>query len=148
MPHSYTKEQLNTLYSQLPEELKEALYSMETAEAIASVCDSYGIDDERVSQVARYVGEVLMGIILPSEFAGVLEQQIAMPKVLAPAIAKDINRLIFYPVKPALEQLHNTELGPKNNASEELPEIKAPPAEAAPGEPKPPSPDTYREPVE
>ena len=83
---------------------------METAEAIGDACDVYGIGDERATEIARRVGYVLMGLVLPQEFAGVLETDVKLPKTLADAIARDINRLVFYPVKPALEQLHRMEI--------------------------------------
>jgi hypothetical protein len=110
MPRQYTQEQLEQIYQKLPEELQEALFSLETAENIREVCESYGIGDERVSEIAKYAGHVLMGLILPQEFSGVLETDVKLPKTLADAVARDINRLVFYPVKPALEQLHRMEI--------------------------------------
>lgn len=155
MPSPYTQEQLNKIYEKLPEELQDALYSMETAESISTSCETYGIEDERVSKIARYAGQVLMGIILPSEFQKVLEQNIDMPKVLAEAIARNINRLVFYPVKPALEQLHDMSMGKKGVPEEEGPLAQNAPASAAISlepetiqEQKPKTDDSYREPIE
>ena len=110
MPPKYTQEQLDKIYEKLPEELKEAIFSVETAQDIGEVGDSYGVTDERLNKISEYVGYVLMGLLLPQEFAGVLEKDVKLPKVLAKAIARDLNRLVFYPVKPALEELHQMEI--------------------------------------
>src|SRR3989338_2898830 len=110
MPSQYTEEQLDKIYNKLPEELQEAIFSLETAEDIGSICDTYGVTDERGTEIAKQAGYVLMGLILPQEFSGVLETDVRLPKTLADAIARDINRLGFYPVKPALEQLHRMEI--------------------------------------
>jgi len=110
MPPKYTQEQLDKIYEKLPEELKEAMFSMETAKEIGETCESYGIRDNRVGEIADHVGYVLLGLLLPQEFAETLEKEIKLPRVLAQAIARDLNRLVFYPVKPALEQLHQIEI--------------------------------------
>lgn len=107
---TYTQEQLDKLYKNLPEELQEAIFSMETAEDIGSTCESYGIADNRVGEISDLVGRVLMGLLLPQEFAKALKESIQLPEVLAQAISQDINRLIFYPVKSSLESLHKIEV--------------------------------------
>ena len=107
MPTQYTKEELRKLYEKLPQELKTILFSEETAEVIGNACTQYGIEDERVSQVAGLVGNVLTGFLLPSEFEEALKQNVKLPKVLIKPIAREISRFVFYPVKPALERLHH-----------------------------------------
>ncbi len=102
----YPPEQIQKLYNKLPSELQTALFSEETAEVITNACEQYGIDDERVSQVAKYVGEVLSGFILPSEFEDTLRKNVDLPEVLVKAIASEISRFVFYPHKAALEQIH------------------------------------------
>ena len=110
MAQQYTQEQLDKIYEKLPEELQEAIFSVETAQEIGETCESYGIRDNRVGEISDRTGHVLMGLLLPQEFAGTLEKDVKLPKALADAIARDINRLVFYPVKPALEQLHRMEI--------------------------------------
>lgn len=103
---SYTDEQLNKLYETLPQELQDAIFSGETADAIANACSQYGIEDERLSKIAGYTGDVLAGLILPSEFEDTIRKNVDMPEVLVKAIASEISRFVFYPHKLALEQLH------------------------------------------
>ena len=140
MPKQYTQEQLDKIYEKLPEELQEAIFSMETATEIGDTCESYGIRDNRVREVAEQAGYVLMGLTLPQEFAEVLEKEVKLPKVLAEAITKDLNRLVFYPVRPALEQLHRMEIevSARIVTPQPTPENKE----------KLRGPDSYREPIE
>lgn len=146
MPTQYTQEQLDKLYEKLPEELREAMFSMETAEEIGEICESYGINDNRVGEIADRVGYILAGLMLPQEFAAVLEKEVKLPKVLAEAISKDLNRFVFYPVRPALEQLHRMEIevSAKIVTPQPVPETE----EQTPEKPKQSEPDTYREPIE
>ena len=103
---AYSDEQLNTLHENLPKELLDALYSEQTSEAIGNVCEQYGVEDMRVSVIAKYAGQVLMGLILPSEFEDAIRKNVELPEVLVKAIASEISRFVFYPVKASLEQIH------------------------------------------
>lgn len=106
--YQYTKDEFWKIHEKLPQELQEAIFSEETADNVFNTCERNGV--EEVSRVAYYAGLVLMGLLLPQEFSGVLETDVKLPKTLADAIARDLNRLVFYPVKPALEQLHRMEI--------------------------------------
>jgi len=98
-----------------------------------------------MSEIANYVGYVLHGILPPDEFQASLEAELKLEKEVAKKVAQEINRFIFYPVKPVLEQLYKMEVTPTEKVVGkpiEKPEIK---------EEKPPSPpgkDTYRESTE
>ena len=104
----YTKDELWKIYEKLPQELQEAIFSVETADAILNSCERNKV--EEVSKVAHYAGLVLMGLILPQEFSGTLKKEMKLSKTSADAVARDIDRLVFYPVKPAIEQLHRMEI--------------------------------------
>ena len=146
MPRQYTQEQLDKIYEKLPEELREAIFSVETAENIGDIGDQYGVVDERLNKISEYVGYVLMGLVLPQEFLGILEKEVKLPKVLAEAITKDLNRLVFYPVRPALEQLHRMEI--EVSAKIVTPQPSGEEGEQPRKEERPSGPDTYREPLE
>lgn len=148
---TYTQEQLNQIYDKLPEELQEAIFSMETANAVYNACLSYGAGDERGNKVSELVGQVLMGLLLPGEFQKSLEKEGGIKKDAAMNIARDITRFVFFPVKESLRQLHDV-TGVANSTTPQTKkaagEIEAPTKEApAPAAPKskPKREDTYRE---
>lgn len=146
MPKQYTQEQLDKVLETLPDELHEAMFSMETADVIWNVCKKQGMMDKRMGEIAKYTGYVLMGLMLPAEFLTVLEEELKLPKKTAEEMARDINRFIFYPVKPALEQLHSMEVGAKAK-EKSMVELGEEPEEQKPPE-EPRGEDTYREPLE
>lgn len=100
----YEPEQFQKLTEALPEELKEAIFSMETAEAISGACEKYGVVDERAGIIADLTGQVLLGVIPSSEFIRNIQEETKLPEVLAKAIGQEINRFVFYPVKPSLDK--------------------------------------------
>ncbi|OHA64411.1 MAG: hypothetical protein A2842_00795 [Candidatus Wildermuthbacteria bacterium RIFCSPHIGHO2_01_FULL_48_25] len=104
----YTTEELWKLYEKLPNELKEAVFSQETADFVFDICERSEI--EEVPRVSYFVGLVLMGVLLPGDFQKTLEEELRLKKSVAKSVAMEVNRFVFYPVKPALEQLHKMEI--------------------------------------
>ncbi len=113
----YTKDEMWKLYEKLPEELKEAVFSQENADYIFNACERYGVSE--VSRVASSVGLVLMGLLLPRDLQGTLVKEVGLNTTTAQKVASDINRFVFYPVKPALEQLY-AKIGEEKGGKEEL----------------------------
>lgn len=147
----YTKEQFWKLYDKLPRELKDALGAEETSDDIHQVCESYGLSSSQ-GDITDLATQVLVGTLLPQDFQKEL-LGLGIKKTLAEKVAREINRFIFYPVKPALEQLHKMEIevSAKVVTPEPLvepegssgPERPAKEAETPAG-----GPDSYREPIE
>ena len=149
MPEEYTKEQLWKLYEKLPEELKEAIFSEETADSIWNICSKHGIEGERVSEIAKYTGRVLMGLLPPNELQETLEKELQLEPEIAKKVYQEIFRFIFYPVKTSLEELYKIEMipiagvpvkPPVKRVTEEKPKTSP--------EEKPKGVDRYREPIE
>ncbi len=141
MLKKYTPEQIDKILESLPEELKDALFSMETADIIWQACEKQNLIDERMTKIAKYTGHVLMGLLLPQEFQEKLEKEIKLPKKVAEEINREINRFVFYPVKPLLEELYKIEIAPPAK-----PTGISPPPEEKPLEST--KEDVYREPIE
>lgn len=140
----FTKEELWKLYEKLPDELKEAVFSQETADHIFSVCERNQVDE--VSRVSYYVGLVLMGVLLPGDFQKTLEEELKLKGAAAKGVATEINRFVFYPVKPALEQLHKMEI--EVSAKVVTPEPPVEPEVSGEAHDEDKGEDTYREPIE
>lgn len=149
MPTQYTKDEMWKLFDKLPDELKQAVFSQETADCIFNTCERNEVQD--MSKVAYYVGLVLMGALLPVDFQKTLQQEVGLQESVAKSVATEINRFVFYPVKPALEQLHAMDIAQgekKEPATAEQsiePMTKSQEQESSPEEKED---DTYREPIE
>jgi len=140
MPKKYTQEQFWKLYEKLPQELKDAVFAEETENNISEICKKNEIEDN-LGDVADYVGQVLVGVLPPEEFQEVLEKELGFKKEVAKKITQEINRFIFYPVKPAMEQLYKMEITPLEKLTAK-PEIKEEITTTPPKE------DIYKEPIE
>ncbi len=142
MSEKYTKEQLWKLYKKLPQELRETVFSGETADNVYDICEKNGI--ENISQLTRYVQDVLLGILSTAEFEETIKKELKLTKQAAKKVTQQINRFIFYPVRPLLEELYRIEIIPTIQEKPSL-TIEAP----IPEEKKsaPPKKDTYREPT-
>ena len=136
----YTQQQTDKALENLPEELSEALFSTETAQHIWDIREKYKLEDERAADIPRYVGYVLMGLLSPQEFQQTLQKEIGLSKKTAEQVGREISRFVFYPVKPALEQLHSIQT--ETTAKKTTPtqgERQEQPSEESSG------PDLYRE---
>jgi len=56
-----SKEKLWKIFEMLPDDLKDAILSEDTAEAIWNICKLCNIEMEKVPEISKYVGNVLMG---------------------------------------------------------------------------------------
>ena len=139
----YPKEQVWKIYEQLPDELKDAIFSEETAENISNVCAKNGVTDpEKVSEIARLAGNVLLGLFPPDEFQDALEQELKLEKDIAKKISFGIQRFIFYPVKTSLSALYQMDITSGATPSSEL---RASPIKESRPRTEPTKDDTYRE---
>ncbi|MBI2038531.1 MAG: hypothetical protein HYT19_01235 [Candidatus Nealsonbacteria bacterium] len=144
MPKEYTKEQLWKLFEKLPEELKEAISSNETADFIWDICKKNEIDE--ITKITQSVGNVLLGILPIDEFQGLLEEDLKLKKDISKKVSQEINRFIFYPVRTELEKLYQTGGVISAKSTEAAIPKTAPVEQIKPELPK--SSDVYREPVE
>lgn len=158
MPEEYSLEETWKLYEKLPLELKEAIFSESTAEDIWNVCERNEIPGEKISEIARYTGRVLLGLLPPNEFQETLEKELKLETDVAKKISREIARYVFYPVKASLEELYKIEITPAGARPAQTTTPKSAPAvekpEAKPGkkilekEEKSPATDAYRETIE
>lgn len=140
MPEEYSKEELWELYESLPEDLQETIFSQETANSIYNACAENGIKDEGVSEISKYVGYVLLGLLPPDEFEKTLKEKLTLENDSAKKISQEITHLVFYPLKETLESIYKTEIALVPKPREEIPKEKVVKAK--------PKKDTYREPIE
>jgi len=108
----YNQKQLWGLFNVLPEKLKDAIFSEETANAIFSICEEHKIEDDKRSKIAKLVGDSLMGLLPPDRLQESIKTETWVDQAEAEKIALEINRFILYPVKEALSSLYSVEFAP------------------------------------
>lgn len=127
-----SKDEAWKIYETLPKDLKQAIFSEETANVILSACQRNGLTEQQIPKVAETVGYSLMGLLPIENFAEEIEKTLAIPKEKSSQIFNEINRLVFYPAKNSLDGIY----------------MKQQPTPAPAQKSKPAEPDTYRESVE
>ena len=143
----YTREQLWKLYKGLPEELKEAAFSDKTTQAIYDICDRNGITEEKqISEIIRYVGKVMFGILHPENLQYFLEKELEIEIETAKKIHQDIHDIIFRPIKKNLDKLYGTETpSSQTTETEAITEEKTMPRTTRAEEETSQEADSYRE---
>lgn len=144
MIKKYTPEQFWKLYKKLPQELKDALFAEETGNDIYEICEKNNILNQH-KEILVLVSRVLLGTLPPKEFEPMLKKELKLTKETTKKVSQEINRFIFYPVRPLLEELYRIEITP---VSLEKPGLvdKTPAPEKE--ESTSPRKDTYRETLE
>ncbi len=103
MPRTqYTKDQLWKIFETLPSELKQAVFGEESADAIRETCERNTVSTEQMGKVAGIVGDSLMGLLHPEDLAQTFIEEVGLTPEQATSVARDVNRLIMFPVKTYL----------------------------------------------
>ena len=140
MPQEYAFKDFWKLYKKLPKDLQDSVSSDETANIVNKICERHNVSDG-LYEIVDYTGQVLLGVLPPTELQETLEKELEIDKETAKKVVREINRFIFYPVKSSLEELYKIEITPPA----QMP-VTATPQEK-PASP-PPGKDTYREAIE
>lgn len=104
---NYTYEQLESRYKILPEDIKEAMTAVDTADTISSIGKKHSLHFDQIGDIAEEVGLTMLGLTKPQEFSANLQQK--LPAVEAPtiqAITEDIDTLVFAKVRESLKAIH------------------------------------------
>ncbi len=109
MLEEYPKEELQKIYEDLPEDLKEALFSEDAAQKISDICAQNGVEKEN-GLVSKLVGYALLGLLPPDEFEKTLAEELKLDNDVAKNVAKEIMASVFYPVKESLEALYKIKM--------------------------------------
>ena len=142
----YSEKQLWDLFDKLPDDLKDAIFSEDTADSIFSICQRYKVEDKKISKVAELAGNSLMGLLPPDELQVSLEEEVALDPETAKKVSQEINRFIFYPVKRTLSSFYEIEFAPGGKIMKLSPEKKEKKKIESAKE-KPSTKDIYREPI-
>ena len=134
------KEEFWKIYKLLPDSLQEAIFSEDTANAIAKACSLAGIEDGLIEQkVGEITGDVLLGLLPPKEFKSALVEEAGISENKAQKISQYINMRVFLPVQEELEKLYAEPSSEKEASSKES---------ELPKEGSSRKNDSYREPIE
>jgi len=130
-----SQDKLWAIYKTLPNNLKDAIFSEDTADAIWNICKLHDVD--KTSGVAKIVGRVLMGLLPPKMLIETLQDELGLNQDIAKKVGMEIEHFILNAVKNELDVLY-----------EENGDIKKEAVETDEESSDQKKSDTYREPVE
>lgn len=131
----YTKEQLLEKYRALPKEVRDAIFSINTAEIIRQIGEKHKLMIDKIGELADETGLVMLGLGHPNQFISHLTERLEINHELAKEIAQEVNSKIFYPIREHLKKMYgiieekfeekpSPPPAPPSSLSPEMPEIK------------------------
>ncbi|MFA5830283.1 MAG: hypothetical protein WC878_00460 [Candidatus Paceibacterota bacterium] len=141
----YTKEQLDKMFSDLPDDVREAMTSVDTMEVLNEIKEKYKLHIDQVGQLSAEIALLMVGVISSSRFVPNLENLMMIPKETAKTIASEVNEKIFQRVRNTLKSMKHDE---SNDTWEEKPEESKKENSDSDVPQKPHVADPYREPIQ
>lgn len=105
----FTQEKLLELYEKIPQNVREAIFSVDVAGKISAAGKRFGLSIEETGILATTAGLVMLGALHPRDFIQTLEKGLKMERSKAIDIAKEINHEIFFPIRESLKRIHGME---------------------------------------
>ncbi len=119
MEKEYTQEEIDAIIDTLPEDVKDAIFSVNTAKIINEIGKKYGLHIDQMGDLGTATGDILLGITRPTDFVDNLQTKLKIERVRASEVAAEINEKIFSKVRDSLRALRGDESAGKevpNNA--------------------------------
>ena len=91
--------------STLPQEIKLAISSIETADAIKAISDKYHLHIDQAGELADEINLVMIGATKPDRFINHIIKRLHISNELAQDIARETNQNIFIKIKEALQRV-------------------------------------------
>jgi hypothetical protein len=136
-------------YETLPDNIKEALFSEENFNVVSEICEKNEITDEETkSQLTKYVGKTLMGLLPIREFPIILELELNLDTEKARSISWDIDSRIFSHLRISLNKLYSPDIAEKKELVDNTKKEEQEESNVKEKKPEPVNPnDQYKEPL-
>ncbi len=102
-------------YFQLPKSIRSQFFNSQTAAKIRQAGKKNNLNLSQISEAAYLTGGILLGEFRITEFVERLMQDCQLNQQEARQLARDINQVIFLPVKDDLKRLHQINYWPREN---------------------------------
>ena len=96
-------------FLKLPEELRDAISSVNTADIIFEIGRAHKFNIDKIGILGQETGLVMSGIAPAKEFPGALMKGLGISREETNAIVQELNEKIFLPIREYLKGFH----GPK-----------------------------------
>lgn len=98
---------------QLPQDLQDAMFVMETADKVYQVSQDNKLSSEQLWQFSYIIGMIFLGDLHITEFIKKLQDKCGLSYEKARAVAQQTNLEIFLPLKESLKLVHKIPRWPR-----------------------------------
>lgn len=106
MPTELKPEELRKLYLALPQDVRDAIFSVDTARSLEEIAKKHGLHIDKLDVLATAVSEIMLAIASPHGFGKRLQDGLGVDAAKAADITKDINERVFKPIRESLMKIH------------------------------------------
>jgi hypothetical protein len=100
-------QQARTRFQKISGPLQDAVFSVQTSEMIQQISQRNNIGEDKMAQIGRVVGLVLLGFIHSEDMPAELSERIGISPQAAKAITADFDARLFNPLKKDLESAYS-----------------------------------------
>ena len=108
---SYTIDQIEEAYKNLPENLSTAIVLNNTDEKMKTVGEKFGIHVDKIGELNSEITYVLIGLARSDDFYEIMKTILGVPDDKTKEIFKEINEKIFTAVRARYEEIEKLEVG-------------------------------------
>ncbi len=101
-----SKELFQEKFNTLPQEIKEAIVSVDTFEKLKKISQTYKLLIDKMGILGDETGLVMVGITHPKSYSSNLRNRLGVSGQVAEAITTEVNELIFKPIRASLQKIH------------------------------------------
>jgi hypothetical protein len=101
-----TIQQARQRFTIVPEPLRDAVFSLQTAEIMNGIAQQYHLDAAKMDVVSDIVGWVLLGFMHPEDVSREIQTQLNLPTQAAADISKSIDSKIFASLRDDLNKAY------------------------------------------
>lgn len=103
----YTKEYKKEIYDSLPEDLREAIMSIESAEKLQNIANTHSLMLDQASELGDETGLFMLGLTKQEDYVKNVSRRLSIPYEKAEKISMDINREILDAVRSSLQKIQS-----------------------------------------
>ncbi|MFA6536408.1 MAG: hypothetical protein WCT25_03175 [Candidatus Paceibacterota bacterium] len=109
----YDSTKLNEIYKTLPKDVQEAMFSVDSANAVQKIGKDNGLMIDKMGTLGQMVGLVMLGVIKSVSFAKEIEHELGVNSTTAQKIVAQVNEQIFLPIRESLRKIQEKEIKPE-----------------------------------
>ena len=103
------KEQVLRKMEKMPQDLREAIFSVDSENVIEAIAKKYGLQIDQAGELADEIGLLMLGVTHPRDFVAKLAKRLGTDSETTRKITEEINSQIFSKVKESLKKIHSVE---------------------------------------